>query len=73
LELSGLYARVVQHECDHLDGVLFVDRLSPANLLKIKQDLEDMELAFSGERQRGLIPEDRLIVARLSELEVART
>ena len=73
LELSGLHARVVQHECDHLDGVLFIDRLSPANFLKVKRDLEDMELAFSGERQRGVIPEDRLIAARLSALEVART
>jgi peptide deformylase len=73
LELSGLHARVVQHECDHLDGVLFIDRLSPANFLKIKRDLEDMELAFSGEQQRGVIPEDRLIAARLSALEVART
>jgi len=27
LELSGLDAREVQHENDHLDGVLFVDRL----------------------------------------------
>ncbi len=73
LELDGLHARVVQHEVDHLDGVLFIDRLSPANLLKIKQDLEDMELAFSGERQRGLVPDDQLIAARLIELEGART
>lgn len=27
---SGLMARCVQHETDHLDGVLFVDRLDPA-------------------------------------------
>ncbi|MFA5947945.1 MAG: peptide deformylase [Candidatus Gracilibacteria bacterium] len=27
LKLSGLDARVVQHETDHLDGVLFVDRV----------------------------------------------
>ena len=27
LELEGLNARVVQHENDHLDGVLFVDKL----------------------------------------------
>lgn len=27
LELDGFLARVVQHECDHLDGLLFVDRL----------------------------------------------
>lgn len=27
---DGLLARAVQHEVDHLDGVLFVDRLDPA-------------------------------------------
>jgi hypothetical protein len=32
-----------------------------------------MELAFTGERRRGLIPDDRLIAAQLSQLEVART
>jgi peptide deformylase len=26
--VDGFHARVVQHECDHLDGVLFPDRLS---------------------------------------------
>ena len=29
LELAGLEARVVQHELDHLDGVLILDRTSP--------------------------------------------
>lgn len=29
LEAEGLFARALQHEIDHLDGVLFVDRLSP--------------------------------------------
>ena len=29
LELRGLGARVVQHEVDHLDGVLIVDRTTP--------------------------------------------
>jgi peptide deformylase len=28
-EASGLMARVLQHEIDHLDGVLFIDRLIP--------------------------------------------
>lgn len=27
-EMSGFEARVVQHECDHLEGVLFPDRLA---------------------------------------------
>lgn len=29
LEASDLMARVIQHESDHLDGVLILDRLSP--------------------------------------------
>jgi peptide deformylase len=72
-ELDGLFARVVQHECDHLDGILFIDRLSTTNLMSIKEDLDDMETEFYGNRQRGLIPDDSLIVARLNQLETART
>jgi peptide deformylase len=73
LKLEGLYARVVQHECDHLDGILFIDHLSPANLLAIKQDLLDLEAEFAGDRRMGLVPGDELITARLSQLELART
>lgn len=29
LELTGLPARIIQHEVDHLDGILFIDRVSP--------------------------------------------
>jgi peptide deformylase len=25
--VDGFHARVVQHECDHLDGLLFTDQL----------------------------------------------
>jgi peptide deformylase len=29
LELEGLPARIAQHELDHLDGVLIIDRTTP--------------------------------------------
>ncbi|MCY4397902.1 MAG: peptide deformylase [Gemmatimonadetes bacterium] len=29
IEADGLLARALQHEVDHLDGILFIDRLSP--------------------------------------------
>ena len=29
IEAGGLMARAIQHEVDHLDGILFLDRLSP--------------------------------------------
>ncbi len=72
-ELNGLFARATQHEYDHLDGKLFIDRLSPAALLSVKKALEDLELEFQGDRQRGIIPADGQIVARLAELEQLRT
>jgi len=38
--LSGFVARAVQHEVDHLDGVLFTDRLSPLKRQFLKRDLD---------------------------------
>jgi len=40
LECSGFLARVVQHEIDHLNGVLFVDRLSKVEFAKVKPELK---------------------------------
>jgi peptide deformylase len=37
VEASGLEARVIQHEMDHLDGVLFIDRLDPVARDRIKR------------------------------------
>jgi peptide deformylase len=72
-ELSGLFARAAQHEYDHLDGVLFIDRLTPSGLLSVKQALWDLEAEFEGDRQRGIVPADEAITARLAELEQLRS
>jgi len=37
---GGLLARCLQHEVDHLDGILFIDRLTPAALASIAEELE---------------------------------
>jgi peptide deformylase len=37
LEARGLLARIVQHEVDHLDGVLFIDRLEPVLRDRVKR------------------------------------
>jgi peptide deformylase len=71
-ELDGLFARVVQHETDHLEGVLFIDRLSPTRQMAAKDDLYDFEVNFAGRRERGDIPDDAAIAARLAELERLR-
>ena len=40
LEADGLLARALQHEVDHLNGILFVDRISPASKLSVKRKLK---------------------------------
>lgn len=36
IETDGLLSRVIQHECDHLNGILFIDRLNSATKVKIR-------------------------------------
>ena len=36
---DGLLARIVQHEVDHLNGILFIDRLSPTRRLVLASKL----------------------------------
>ena len=48
IEADGLLARCLQHEIDHLDGVLFIDRISPLKrsmLLKKYRSLQAEENA----------------------------
>lgn len=41
-ELDGFAARVVQHEYDHIEGVLFIDRISPMKRTLLKGKLNDI-------------------------------
>lgn len=41
-EISGLFARVAQHEIDHLHGKVFTDRLSPLRKTMLKRKLMDV-------------------------------
>ncbi|MBN2324436.1 MAG: peptide deformylase [Spirochaetes bacterium] len=42
IDASGLLARVLQHEIDHLNGVLFIDRLSEKEKKRTKPEIDDM-------------------------------
>jgi len=42
LHARGMLARVIQHEMDHLHGVLFVDRVSPVKKISLAGKLKRM-------------------------------
>lgn len=41
-EISGFLARIVQHECDHLEGKMYIDHISPIRKQLIKGKLADI-------------------------------
>jgi peptide deformylase len=43
LDCDDWLARIIQHEMDHLEGVLFVDRLTPGDRIRVRDKLQEME------------------------------
>lgn len=43
LPACELYSRCFQHEIDHLNGVLFIDRLSPIQKFKVRKLISELE------------------------------
>jgi peptide deformylase len=72
-DIDGFLARILQHETDHLDGTLFIDRLASTQLADIKDNLYEFELDFRSRRETGEMPSDEAIATRLKELEQLRT
>jgi peptide deformylase len=50
-EYSGFVSRIVQHEHDHLEGILLVDRMSPAEKQANKAALEELVARWKRRRQ----------------------
>jgi peptide deformylase len=50
---EGLLARIFQHETDHLDGTLYVDRLDEAGRREVMAELRRIELGITEPRRRG--------------------
>lgn len=67
--VDGFLARIVQHENDHLQGVLFIDRLSESARSAIQTDLEEFEMEFHAHQQSGKIPNQEEILRQLHEIE----
>ena len=53
-----LPARVWQHEIDHLNGVLFIDKMGPLGRMNSKRDLEKFIADFEKDKKKGELPAD---------------
>lgn len=76
IDASGWYARILQHEIDHLNGMLYVDRMAPRTFMSSDAharrwrgvDIEAVELALSGPPE--VEPED--VIAKPATASRAR-
>lgn len=65
MTLDELPARVVQHESDHLDGVLFIDRVSESTQKELAPQLQDFDALFRRQQQAGKVDSDEELKAQL--------
>jgi peptide deformylase len=50
---GGLLARAVQHETDHLHGILFIDRMTKQAKAELKTELDDLQAETRAVRKRA--------------------
>lgn len=67
-ELEGLAARAVQHEYDHIEGVLFIDHMPEVELDAAKPLLDDFERQHLQAQQGGKLPSDEQLGHALAAL-----
>jgi peptide deformylase len=69
LTASDLEARAWQHELDHLEGVLYIDKMGLVSKLAARGSIKEFERLYRRAQERGEIPPDLEIEKLLAVLE----
>lgn len=70
LEADGLLAICIQHEMDHLEGKLFIDRLSFVKSNKIKNKIKKLGYPTKKEREKKVTDEKNANTLKKTKVEV---
>ena len=68
-DIDGFLGRIVQHEIDHLDGVLFIDRLAEEIPRPLAEQIQAFETMFEAKQKSGAIAQNKELHAQLLEWE----
>jgi len=69
LEAEGLTSRAIQHEVDHLQGIIFTDKMNPLEKIRVITKIREFEKNFRRGQKAGEIPPNEVITKSLGELE----
>jgi peptide deformylase len=64
--VDDFLARIIQHELDHLDGVLFIDRLTEEGQRPLLDDMAKLVRRFDEGRSEGTIPTDQQLSEQIA-------
>ncbi|MFM2218904.1 MAG: Peptide deformylase 1 [Planctomycetota bacterium] len=67
MQVDGFLARIIQHEIDHLDGVLFIDRVSPETQRVLLDELSGFVSTHDSKQRQGMIPSDEQLSEQREE------
>ena len=65
--VDGFLARVIQHENDHLDGIMFFDRMIEEAKREIDDQLHELETVFESKQRAGGIASNEELIAELDQ------
>jgi peptide deformylase len=65
--IAEISSRVLQHEIDHLHGILYIDKMGPLGKLSARGTLREFEREFRKAQQKGEYPSDAEIEKQLKE------
>jgi peptide deformylase len=68
-QVDGFMGRIVQHEIDHLDGVLFIDRLTEEIRRPHLERIQAFEALFETKQKAGTAAQNEAIHAEIAEWE----
>lgn len=53
---TGILARIIQHEYDHLEGILFVDKIHPLRKIMVKRKLQEIAKGITEAKYKMIFP-----------------
>ena len=65
--IDDFLARILLHENDHLDGVMFFDRMSEDDRAEIEDQIDELVSEFRAKQASGTIEPDEQLIANLSQ------
>ncbi|MCC9642509.1 peptide deformylase [Rhodopirellula sp. JC740] len=71
--LDGFIARVVQHEVDHLDGIMFFDRMGEEGLRDLEGHLDEFQTDYASKQGTGSIADEATLAKQRAEWETMYT